>query len=113
MFFSFFEKFLGIFSQACPYTVIDIEFQEGINMARGQRKTIEEKISEKENLIESLKIRLKSEQRELEELHKEKREVDMKALHEVLEEANITAVDAADIIRGYLQEREDSVEENE
>ena len=54
-------------------------------MARGQRKTIEEKISEKENLIESLKIRLKSEQRELEELHKEKREVDMKALHEVLE----------------------------
>ncbi len=79
-------------------------------MARGQRKTIEEKISEKENLIESLKIRLKSEQRELEELHKEKREVDMKALHEVLEEANITA---ADIIRGYLQEREDSVEENE
>ena len=37
----------------------------------------------------------------------------MKALHEVLEEANITAVDAADIIRGYLQEREDSVEENE
>ena len=82
-------------------------------MARGQRKTKEEKISEKENLIESLKIRLKSEQRELEELHKEKREVDMKALHEVLEEANITAVDAADIIRGYLQEREDSVEENE
>ena len=82
-------------------------------MARGQRKTIEEKISEKENLIESLKIRLKSEQRELEELHKEKREVDMKALQEVLEEANITAVDAADIIRGYLQEREDSVEENE
>ena len=72
-------------------------------MARGQRKTIEEKISEKENLIESLKIRLKSEQRELEELHKEKREVDMKALHEVLEEANIAAVDAADIIRGYLQ----------
>ena len=65
MFFSFFEKFLGIFSQACPYTVIDIEFQEGINMARGQRKTIEEKISEKENLIESLKIRLKSEQREV------------------------------------------------
>ena len=82
-------------------------------MERGQLKTIEEKISEKENLIESLKIRLKSEQRELEELHKEKREVDMKALHEVLEEANITAVDAADIIRGYLQEREDSVEENE
>ncbi len=76
-------------------------------MARGQRKTIAEKIAEKEKLIESLKIRLKSEQRELEELNREKKEVDLKTLHDILQEANITALDAADIIRGHLEERQD------
>ena len=51
-------------------------------MARGQRKTIEEKLAEKERLIDSLKIRLRSEQRELEELRKEQREAEMKALQD-------------------------------
>lgn len=35
-------------------------------MARGQRKSIEEKIAEKEELINAFKTRLKSEQGELE-----------------------------------------------
>ena len=43
-------------------------------MARGQRKTVEEKIAEKEELIQALRIRLKSEQNELDLLYKEKRE---------------------------------------
>ena len=43
-------------------------------MARGQRKTIEEKIAEKEELILALRTRLKSEQLELETLYKEKHE---------------------------------------
>ncbi len=38
---------------------------------------------EKEKIIESLKTRLKSEQRELDELNKEKRELDLKTLHDV------------------------------
>lgn len=74
-------------------------------MARGQRKTIEDKIAEKEKVIESLKIRLKSEQHELEELKREKREVDLKTLNDVLQEAKMTALDAADVIREYLQEK--------
>ncbi len=76
-------------------------------MARGQRKTIEEKIMEKEKVIESLKTRLKSEQRELDELNKEKRELDLKTLHDVLTEAKMTALDAADVIKEYLQEKRD------
>ena len=75
-------------------------------MARGQRKTIEVKIAEKEEVIDSLKARLKSEQRELDELYKEKRDVDLKMLHEVLAEANMSAADAADVIKGYLQNQE-------
>ena len=42
-------------------------------MARGQRKAIEDKIREKEELVSALKIRLKSEQNELDALYKEKR----------------------------------------
>ena len=52
-------------------------------MARGPRKTIEEKISEREKVIESLKARLKSEQRELDELNKEKRDQDFQALYSI------------------------------
>lgn len=37
-------------------------------MARGAKKTIQQKIGEKENLIESLSIRLKKEKEELNEL---------------------------------------------
>jgi len=77
-------------------------------MARGQRKSIEEKIAEKERVIDSLKVRLKSEQRELEELRREKQEVDLKSLRDVLQEAGMTAVEAADVIKGYLQEKEHS-----
>ena len=42
-------------------------------MARGQRKTIEEKISAKLEMIEALGIRIESERRELDELYEEKR----------------------------------------
>ena len=82
-------------------------------MARGQRKTIEVKIAEKEEVIKSLKTRLKAEQRELDELYKEKRDVDLKMLHEVLAEANMSASDAADVIKGYLQNQESQEEYHE
>ncbi|WWR17180.1 hypothetical protein V1224_07055 [Lachnospiraceae bacterium JLR.KK008] len=76
-------------------------------MARGQRKSIEEKIAEKESMIDALKVRLKSEQRELEELKQEKREVDLKTLNEVLQEAKMSALDAVNVIREYVQEKAD------
>ena len=41
-------------------------------MARGQRKTMEEKIAAKKELIEALMTRVESEKRELEELYQEK-----------------------------------------
>lgn len=41
-------------------------------MARGQRKSIDEKIREKEELIGALKVRIQSEERELNDLITEK-----------------------------------------
>ena len=42
-------------------------------MPRGQRKSLEEKIQAKQELINALNIRIESEERELEELFEQKR----------------------------------------
>lgn len=42
-------------------------------MARGPRKSLDDKIREKSEVIEALKVRIKAEQMELEELIKESR----------------------------------------
>lgn len=77
------------------------------NMARGQRKSIEEKIAEKEKLIQSLKIRLKSEQAELDTLYREKRDRDLEGLNQILADAGIDIGEASDILQSYIQNREE------
>lgn len=71
-------------------------------MARGQRKPIEEKIQDKESLIESLKTRLASEQRELEELKQEKEMQDVKSITVILNSANISIEEAKEIIEAHV-----------
>ena len=46
-------------------------------MARGPRKSLDDKIKEKKEIIEALKTRIKSEQAELDELLKEKQDKDL------------------------------------
>lgn len=72
-------------------------------MARGQRKSIEEKIAEKEEIISALKIRLKSEQGELDTLYKEKREKDLDGLNQIISESGLELSEAADILKEYIQ----------
>lgn len=76
-------------------------------MARGQRKSIEEKIAEKEKLIEALKVRLKSEQGELDALYREKRDRDLEGLNQLLADAGIDIDEASDILQSYIQNREE------
>ena len=73
-------------------------------MARGQRKTIEEKISEKEELIQALRTRLKSEQNELHGLYREKRDRDLEGLNRLLEESGLNVDEASDILQEYLKD---------
>lgn len=72
-------------------------------MARGQRKSIEEKIMEKEELVQALRTRLKSEQGELDVLYKEKREKDLEGLSQLLEESGLNLDEASDIILEYIK----------
>lgn len=72
-------------------------------MARGQRKTIEEKIAEKEELILALRTRLKSEQSELETLYKEKRDKDLDGINQILEESGLNVDEASEILQEYIR----------
>lgn len=67
-------------------------------MARGQRKSVETKIQEKEALIAALRVRLQSEERELNDLRKEKRNMELEKITAMLEDANISVEEAQEII---------------
>ncbi len=72
-------------------------------MARGQRRTIEEKIAEKEELIASLRTRMKSEQSELDALYKEKKNRDLDSLNQLLTATGLDIGEASDILQDYIQ----------
>ncbi|MBD5545196.1 MAG: hypothetical protein HDR01_13425 [Lachnospiraceae bacterium] len=72
-------------------------------MARGQRKTIEEKIEAKEEEIRLLKIRIKKEEDELEALISEKKAKDIDFLYNFISEANLSPQEATGILEEHLQ----------
>lgn len=55
-------------------------------MARGQKKSIEEKIAAKEEVITALEIRLRKEKEELQELYGEKQTKELTSLNALIEE---------------------------
>ena len=75
-------------------------------MARGQRKTIEEKIAAKQELIEALETRVESEKRELEELYMEKKRKELEAVSDIIEEAGLGPEEVAEVLQQYLESRE-------
>lgn len=72
-------------------------------MARGPKKSLEEKIQDKYEIIEALKIRIKSEQSELEELLKEKQSRETQELGTILKENGLSAEEAKRIISEYIE----------
>ncbi len=71
-------------------------------MARGQRKTVEEKIAEKEEVILALRTKLKAEQNELDALYREKRDKDLEGINQLLASSGLNAEDAYDILQEYI-----------
>lgn len=72
-------------------------------MARGQRKTIEEKIEAKKEEIRLLKIRIDKEEDELEALMSEKKAKDIDLLYKFISEANLSPQEATGILEEHLQ----------
>lgn len=77
-------------------------------MARGQRKTMEEKIAAKKELIEALMTRVESEKRELEELSQEKKRKELEAVSDIIEEAGLEPEEVAAVLQQYLENREEA-----
>ena len=65
-------------------------------MARGTKQTIQEKILQKEELIEALTVRLKKENEELNELLELKKMEELNELKTIIQK---TGMDIADIIK--------------
>lgn len=71
-------------------------------MARGRKKSIEDKISTKEELIDSLQARLKAEQKELEALYNEKKLEDLDSLDELIKTSGLSEYEVTEAIESYL-----------
>lgn len=72
-------------------------------MARGQRKTLEEKIAEKEELLKAIQTRIKSEQKELETLYSEKKVKDLEALNELIKASRLSEGEVTEALEAYVK----------
>lgn len=74
-------------------------------MARGQRKSIEEKIAAKQELIQALLTRVESEKRELEELEQEKKRKELEAVSELIADSGLQPDEVTAILQQYLEKK--------
>lgn len=74
-------------------------------MARGQRKSIDEKITAKQELIEALLTRVESEKRELEEMYQEKKRKELEAVSDLIADSGLTSEEVAAVLQQYLENR--------
>lgn len=78
-------------------------------MARGQRKSLEEKMEAKQELIEALQTRLASEQRELEELFEEKKRKELETVNDLITDSGLAIDEVAEVLHQYLESRVEQV----
>lgn len=71
-------------------------------MARGPRKSLDDKIREKYEIIEALKTRIKSEQSELDAMLKEKQDKEIAELGGILKDSQLTTEEAKKILEDYV-----------
>ena len=74
-------------------------------MARGPKKTVEERIALKQELLSALLTRIESEKKELEALYEEKRVKDLGTVNDLIVEAGLSAEEAKEALQQYLDMR--------
>ena len=70
-----------------------------------QRKSLEEKIQAKQELINALNIRMESEQRELEELFEQKKRKELEAVSDIIEDAGLAPEEVTEVLQQYIESR--------
>jgi DNA repair protein RadC len=76
-------------------------------MARGQRKSIEEKIQQKQEVIDALEVRLEHEREELEALICEQKQKEVEILYDFIKESNLDVCEATEALKHYIVEHEE------
>lgn len=71
-------------------------------MARGVRKSIEEKIADKQEVIGALEERVRKEKEELQELVHEQRMARLESLEELIDDSNLSLEEVAEILRRHI-----------
>ena len=74
-------------------------------MARGQRKTIEEKIIQKQEIINNLSVRIESEQNELQALLSEQKQQEVEILYEFIKTSNMSVYEAIEVLKNSFNEK--------
>lgn len=75
-------------------------------MARGVRKSIEEKIADKQEVIDALEIRILKEKEELQMLINEQRMARLESLEELIDSSNLSIEEVSEILRQHIGEEE-------
>ncbi len=75
-------------------------------MARGQRKSIEEKIQAKQQVLDALLVRVESEKRELAELLEEKKRKELEAVSDLIEDYGLEPEEVTEALKAFLEARQ-------
>lgn len=76
-------------------------------MARGQRKSIEEKIQKKQEVIDALEVRLEHEREELETLINEQKQKEVETLYDFIKTSNLGVDEATEVLQQYVADHEE------
>ena len=68
-------------------------------MARGQRRSIEEKIQQKQDVIDSLEVRLEHEREELEALLSEQKQKEVETLYDFIKASDLDVEEATELLK--------------
>lgn len=76
-------------------------------MARGQRRSIEEKIQQKQEVIDALEVRLEHEREELEALIIEQKQKEVETLYDFIKSTNLGVDEATEVLQQYVADHEE------
>lgn len=71
-------------------------------MSKGTRRTLSERITEKEQMIAAITMRLDSEKKELKELQDKKKKHDLENLNKIIEESGLGMQQISDILQMHI-----------
>lgn len=76
-----------------------INYGGHVYMARGKKKSIDERIEAQQNIVECIQVRLEKENEALNALYREKKESEVNSLYDAIMEANLSVDEATEIIK--------------